>query len=42
MSDEEAMAFSFDDKGEVGLDGENITKYCMVRCVKSDRKKYYW
>ena len=42
VSDEEAVTFTFDDKGEVGLASESVTKNCLVRCVKDDRKKYYW
>lgn len=40
VSDDEAVAFTFDDKGEVGLANESVAKECLIRCVKSDRKKY--
>lgn len=40
-SDEEAIAFTFSNNGKVELSQENVSKNCLVRCIKSDRRKYY-
>lgn len=39
-SDGKALAFRFDSRGKIGLVQEDESEYCMLRCVKSNRRKY--
>ncbi len=40
VSEDEAIAFTFNSLGKMEFIQENISKNCMLRCVKSDKRKY--